>query len=62
MIYCTYMKTAKRNFQAPPQDLRCVAHASTAVKGEGAQCMRARKIGCLCAQHAKLAAKKGEKK
>jgi hypothetical protein len=56
-VYCTYMKTTKRNFQAPSQSLRCEAHASTAVKGEGAQCMRARKIGCLCRQHAKLAEK-----
>jgi hypothetical protein len=44
----------KRPFTAPPEHLRCIAHASTAVKGEGAQCMRAKKIGDLCRQHADM--------
>ncbi len=45
----------RRNFTAPPLDLRC-AWDITYRDGSGAQCMRRHVDGRLCAQHAKMLA------
>lgn len=51
-------ETAKprRPYTAPANADRCEAHARTAVKGEGARCMRRKMPGAdLCSVHARKA-------
>lgn len=52
------MKTIKRRFIDAPTEQRCTA-TTTLRDGSKAQCGRYRKLGCLCRQHAKIAAKEG---
>lgn len=52
---------SRRLFHAPPSDDRCVwtvaLRGANAGANDVAQCMRAKKDGNLCTQHAKISAK-----